>query len=120
MDPRRSQRISEALREELAEIIAYEMADPRLDAVDVLEVVIGAGMRHAKVLVQLRGDELECTEALKALEGARGYLRRELAARIRLFRIPELHFEAGACLERVLSQDPSGFPSLSEKSRKAP
>ncbi len=31
---------------------------------------------------------------IEALEGARGFLRRQLAERLNLFRIPELHFEA--------------------------
>jgi ribosome-binding factor A len=94
MDQHRAQRVSEAIREELSEIIGYEMSDPRIGMVDVTEVLIGAGMRHARVRLHLDGDEGSRTEALRALDGARHFLRHELASRLRLFRVPELHFEA--------------------------
>lgn len=105
MDPHRAQRVSEALREELSEIIGYEMADPRVSAVDVTEVLVAPDMRHARVRIHLTGDEKGRRSALAALQGARHYLRRELAGRLRLFRVPELHFEADlsiAAEERVL------------------
>lgn len=92
MDVRRSQRVSEALREELAEIVAYELSDPRLAAVSVTEVHVTADLRSAQVLVLCDGPQCEA-EALRALEHARHFIRRELAARVRLWRLPELHFE---------------------------
>ena len=52
--------------------------------------------RHAHVLVGLRGDECAQREALAGLEHARHYLRHELARRLSLRRVPELHFEADA------------------------
>jgi ribosome-binding factor A len=94
MDPYRSQRVSEAIREELSEIIGYELADPRLDLVDVTEVVVTSDKRHARVLLHLGGDGKTQADALVALEGARHFLRRQLASRLRLFRTPELLFEA--------------------------
>ncbi len=118
MDEHRAQRVSEAIREELAEIIGYEMSDPRLAAVDVTEVLVTPDMRHARIRISVDGDEQECQEALQALAGARRLLRRELAGRVRLFRIPELHFEtdlAGAgparveqLLKRVRKDRPKG------------
>ena len=90
MDPRRAQRISEALREELAEIIAYEMSDPRLASTSVTDVLLSPDQRHATVRITASG---EAEHALEALEHARHYLRRELSGRLRLFRVPELHFE---------------------------
>ncbi len=88
MDPHRAQRISEALREELAEIIEYELSDPRLRGVTVTAVLVTPDLKHAHVSVS------PGAEALEALEHARNYLRRELSSRLRLYRIPELHFEA--------------------------
>ena len=84
-----------AVERELSEIIGYEMSDPRLRSVDVTEVVVTPDSRHARVLVHAGGTGEERGSALVALEGARHYLRRELASRLRLFRIPELHFEQG-------------------------
>lgn len=94
MDPHRTQRVSEAIREELAEIVSYEMDDPRIGAADITEVLVSPDLRHARVRLHLAGDEAEREGTLQALGGARHYLRRELAERLRLYRVPELHFEA--------------------------
>jgi len=51
-------------------------------------------MRHAQVRLHLSKDVDAQKGTIAALEGARGYLRHQLAERLNLFRIPELHFEA--------------------------
>jgi len=99
MDERRIRRVSEAVREELIELIGFEMSDPRLLAVEVSLVSMSPDGRHAHVLVGLRGDERVQKEALAGLEHARHYLRHELARRLSLRRVPELHFEADAGAE---------------------
>jgi ribosome-binding factor A len=96
MDERRIRRVSEAVREELIELIGFEMSDPRLLSVEVNQVNLSPDGRHAHVLVGLRGDERAQREALAGLEHARHYLRHELARRLSLRRVPELHFEADA------------------------
>jgi ribosome-binding factor A len=93
MDERRTARVAEAVREELAEIIGFELDDPRLADVDVTDVYVSHDARHASVRVAVRGDERAQNHALAALEHAGGYLRRELAGRLQLRHVPELHFE---------------------------
>ena len=94
MDEHRSQRVSEAVREEISEIIGFELSDPRLSAVDVTGVTVTPDSRHAVIKVSLSGGDQEQRQALAALDHARNYLRNELASRLNLRRIPELHFEA--------------------------
>jgi ribosome-binding factor A len=93
MDERRTLRVSEAVREELSELIGMEMEDPRLLAVEVTEVQVSPDSRYASVKVAVRGTEREQAQALAALEHAEGFLRRQLASRLPLRRIPELHFD---------------------------
>jgi ribosome-binding factor A len=93
MDERRTLRVSEAVREELAEIIGFETDDPRLLAVEVGEVQVSPDGRYASVRVSIRGTAREQKESLDALEHARHYLRHELASRLNLRHVPELHFE---------------------------
>jgi len=93
MDERRTLRISEAVREELSEIIGFETSDPRLLAVDVSEVYVSADGRNANVRVAVRGGEREQNESMAALEHARHYFRHELATRLSLRYVPELHFQ---------------------------
>lgn len=94
MDSHRSERVSEALREELGELIAYELSDPRIGDATVTEVLVSPDMRHAQVRLHLDERAKEQQETIRALEGARHFLRRQLAERLNLFRVPELHFES--------------------------
>jgi ribosome-binding factor A len=92
MEDHRARRVSEAVKEELAEIIGFEMEDPRLISVSVTAADVSPDMRHARVKVATEpGDE---KNALAALEHARNFLRHELAARLNLRRSPELHFSS--------------------------
>jgi len=93
MDERRTLRVSEAVKEELAELVAFEMDDPRLAAVGVTEASVSPDARYAHVKVAAGGGEREQRQAMAALEHAQSYLRRELAFRLNLRRVPELHFE---------------------------
>ena len=93
MDERRTLRVSEAVREELAEIIGFELDDPRLLDLDVSEVQVSHDGRHAHVRVVSRGDERQQKASLAALDHARAYLRHELGVRLSLRYVPELHFD---------------------------
>lgn len=94
MDNHRAGRVSEALREELGEMISYELSDPRIGEAVVTEVLVSPDMRHAQVRLHMNTESHEQRQTIEALEGARGFLRHQLAERLNLFRIPELHFEA--------------------------
>ena len=99
MDPHRTERVSEAIREELEELIGYELSDPRVADIFVTEVHIGPDLRHAHVRLSMPSDEAKREDALAALEHARAFLKRELAFRLELRRLPELHFAPDLSVE---------------------
>lgn len=90
MDEHRSQRVSEAVKAELSELIGFEMEDPRLRSVSVTTAEVSTDMRHAHVKVTISDEKVKA--AMAGLEHAKNFLRHELAARLNLRRIPELHF----------------------------
>lgn len=94
MDPHRAERVSETLKVELEELISYEMSDPRIGPVEIVEVLLSPDFKRAHVRLALSEDPRERTETLEAIEGARHFLRQQLAGRVDMFRIPDLHFEA--------------------------
>ncbi|HEY1214550.1 MAG TPA: 30S ribosome-binding factor RbfA [Bryobacteraceae bacterium] len=94
MDNHRTERVSEALREEIGEMIAYELSDPRIGDAVVTEVLVSPDRKHAQVRLRMSDNVSEQKETIRALDGARHYLRRQLAERLNMFRVPELHFEA--------------------------
>lgn len=94
MAPHRAERVSQALREELDELIAYELSDPRIGETTVTEVLVSPDMKHAQVRLHLANQTSAQQQTIQALDGARHFLRRQLAERLNLYRVPELHFEA--------------------------
>ncbi len=94
MQLRRRQRLAETIREELEEIVNYELDDPRIGSVSVVEVVLSRDGRKAVARIDPAGSGAEAEAALAALDRAKGYVRRLLAVRLELFQSPEVLFEA--------------------------
>ena len=69
-----------------------EMNDPRLDLVTITQVNIDRELEYANVFVSTVGDEARRKEVMHVLNGARGYIRREIAKRVQLRRAPEINF----------------------------
>jgi ribosome-binding factor A len=88
----RPERIAETLREEIAQIVGYELEDPRLTQVTVTEVRVAPDLRDASVYVTVQGDEQEHLAAMRALEHAAPYVRRQLGFSLNLRHTPALHF----------------------------
>ncbi len=93
MDPRRSERLTEALRTELDEILNYELADPRITDSAVIDVVLSPDGKKAHVRLALAGSANEQAECLKAIEKAKGYVRHLLTERVDVFLVPDLRFD---------------------------
>lgn len=106
---RRPERVAELLREELAEIVGFELEDPRVANVTVTDVRVADDLRDAKVYVLIDGDEAEIKEALKVLKNASTYVRQQLALNMQMRHVPHLHFmrdtveEKAARIESLLS-----------------
>ena len=88
----RPERIAESLREEIAQIVGYEMEDPRLRIVTVTEVRVAGDLRDASVYVTVEGDEQEHEQAMLALRHAAPYVRKQLGFALNLRHTPALHF----------------------------
>lgn len=89
----RSHRVGDLLRTELSELLQREMRDPRVALVTVSRVEMSHDLGFAKVWISALGDDSQRAAALQGIEHARGFLRSQLARRLRLRVVPELHFE---------------------------
>jgi ribosome-binding factor A len=90
--PRRPERLAQALREEISEVVGFELDDPRLEAVTVTDVVVADDLRDAKVFVLVEGTEKEVGAAMKALNTAATFVRQQVALNLSLRHVPLLHF----------------------------
>jgi len=89
---RRAERTADTLREEIAQIVGYELEDPRLTTVTVTDVRLSSDKRAARVYVTVAGDEKEHEAALAALKHAAPYVRKQVGLALNLPRTPEIHF----------------------------
>ncbi len=125
MDPYRHERVSEGIREELDQIITYEMSDPRVGSATVTEVLISHDYRKAVIRLALIGTPAEQVATIEALNHAKQFLKHELTDRLQLFKTPELYFEAsmsadlaakaGKILKRIERGRPKPDPDPEKK-----
>jgi ribosome-binding factor A len=120
---RRPEQLAELIREEVSQIVGYELDDPRVASVTVTDVRVVENLRDARVFVTAEGTEEERIAALKALQKAAPYVRRQLGMLLNLKYTPEIHFvrdtveESATRVEALLSeiaQDNSQPPSPAE------
>jgi len=88
----RPDRVGEAIRTELSELIAREVHDPGIVLLTLTRVSVTADLQLARVYYTSLGDEKAQQQTAKALARATPFLRRQIGARIRLRRVPELSF----------------------------
>ena len=89
---RRPERLGEALKVEISEVVGFELDDPRLEMVTVTEVEVSSDLRDAKVYVLIRGTDEEVEKALKALRSAATFVRQQVAMNLDLRHAPHVHF----------------------------
>lgn len=85
----RASRVREQLQRELGDIVG-RLRDPRLGFVTVMDVELSKDLHYATMFISVLGDEEAQREAVEAIEGALGFIRREVAQRIRLRQVPEI------------------------------
>lgn len=98
---RRTERVGEQLREEIARVLRQEVADPRVGLTTVTRVDVSPDLGHAAVYwshLEAR-DEEEIERVAEGLAGASGFVRRQLARCLSLRRMPVLEFRHDRSLE---------------------
>ena len=105
----RMQRISERIREELAEMVVMEISDPRLAGISITDVTVDREFTFADIYVSAVEGHERAPEVLEGLAHASGFLRKSLADRIELRIFPRLRFhwdptpEKADHIERLLA-----------------
>lgn len=106
----RTERVADLLREEIIQIVGYELEDPRVTPVTVTDVRLSENLKALRVYVTVAGDEKEHKAALSALRHATPYLRKQLGLSLNLSRVPEIYFvrdrveEEGERVDKLLAE----------------
>lgn len=100
----RSERMAEQLRRELAEIVRDEIKDPRLGFMSFTEVRMSRDLSHAVIYCSFFNAEKE-KESIEVLNHAVGFIRKEIARRIRARIVPTLKFVVDESVMRGVAMD---------------
>ena len=95
----RPDRVGEEIRKELAQLLSREVHDPGIGLITLTRVKVSPDLQLARAYYTILGDDKAREQTDKALTRATPFLRRQIGARIRLRRVPELRFEFDRSVE---------------------
>lgn len=102
--PKRGLRVADQIQKDLAELITYELKDPRVGMITISEVKLTPDYAHAKIYFTLLKDSPdEVKQTLDGLNKASGFLRVLLGKRLHIHTLPALHFVHDTSTSRGLA-----------------
>jgi ribosome-binding factor A len=96
----RNERLAEAIKKEVAELLRDEIKDPRVGFVSITGVRVSKDLRYADIYASVLGEPEEQKASIEALTKAQGFVRSELGKRIRLRYTPEINFKLDQSIDR--------------------
>lgn len=106
MNEKRTRRIENEIKKEVALIIANDIKDPRVSSlISVTAVELSNDLEFAKIFISVLGDDQSKQDAVDGLENATGFIKREIGSRLKLRHIPELSFKIDDSIERGIYMD---------------
>ncbi len=105
---KRPDRVASVIKHQISRIVQGELEDSRIGFVTITGVQISADLQHARVYFSVLGSQKDAADSHKILKGAAGFIRKQLAGRIRMRYVPYLDFlldesqEYGRKIDEVL------------------
>jgi len=101
MSARRTERINEFIREEVALLIQREIKDPRIGFVTVLGCKVTNDLKEAKVYISVLGDKKQKSETLTGLQSAAGYIHSKIGKLVHWRNTPKITFHLDESAEKA-------------------
>ena len=95
----RPRKLGDQIQRELSDLLARELRDPRVGMITITSVDVSPDISHAQVFFTLLEKE-KLEDTVHGLRRAAGFLRSQLAKRIKLYTTPELRFVYDESVER--------------------
>ncbi len=91
---KRTDRVADYLKRELASLLQFEVRDPRVGMVSITDIVVSKDLGYARVFCTVLGkeDEEQAKESLEALNKAAGFMRSQLSKDSSMRTVPQLRF----------------------------
>ena len=112
----RSHRVAEQMQRELADLLMFEVKDPRVGMVTITAVEVTGDMAHAKIFYTAakQSDSLQ-----QGLEKSAGFLRTQLGRRMLLRTVPQQHFVYDASIDNGMKMSRLIDEALASKPEKS-
>ena len=99
---KRTERLNDQIRKELADILATKVKDPRIGFITVTSVDVSPDLRHAKVFVSFFDAGVPRDDmGLEGLKRATSFIRGELGRRLKIRYIPEIVFQVDRSIQEA-------------------
>ena len=89
----RIEKVQELVKQEISQILLYELKDPRIGFITVTKVEMTGDLREAKIFVSIMGNDDAIKNTFEGLKSSLGFIRLDIGKRIRLRFTPEISFE---------------------------
>lgn len=101
MRQNRAARVGDEIQKVISQLLLTEIKDPRVPMMtSVLEVRMSSDLTHANVYLSVYGSEKEKQDCMAAMERASGFIRTQVAKRVKLRVAPELHFKLDESIQK--------------------
>lgn len=97
--PYRLQKVAEAIKSAVAEIIVEDLADPKLGFVSITAIKLNNDYKQATLYFTAFGENIDQQVVLNHLNHAANFIKNRLKSKVVLRCIPELVFEIDRLLE---------------------
>jgi ribosome-binding factor A len=93
MTTRRQIQVGDEIKQIISYLLQRELRDPRFGFATITSVEVTSDMKYARIFVSVMGSPEEQRDTMVAFESSKGFIRRELAARMHIRQVPELQFK---------------------------
>ena len=95
----RPQKLGDLIQREVSDLVRQELRDPRVGMITITSVDVSPDLSHAKVFFTML-EKQKLADTLQGLKRSAGFLRSQLAKRIKMYTTPELRFAYDESVER--------------------
>ncbi|KXO16697.1 30S ribosome-binding factor RbfA [Peptoniphilus sp. GNH] len=99
----RVSQLGEEIKRVISELLRGKIKDPRIsDMTSITEVRLTNDLSFAKIYVSVFGDEKSKEDAIKGLQSAEGFIKREIGKNVKMRIIPKLIFTLDETVEESM------------------
>ncbi len=96
---KRAVRVGDQLLREIAEILTRRVKDPRVKGTTLTGIHVSDDLKHARIYFSVMTGHEDIQKAQGGLDSAKGFIKREIGARMDLKYVPDISFKHDPSLE---------------------